>query len=50
MLQDIEDDHELKIKKLNKELANHKILLEEAHKENSYRLEESNRSITNVKN
>ena len=35
IVQDQDDEHEMKINKINKELSNHKVLLEEALKENS---------------
>jgi hypothetical protein len=36
--------------KINKELSNCKVMLESAQKENSFKLEQSNRSINEMQN
>lgn len=50
MLEEAEEDHQLKANKLSKEITGYKLMLEENQKENSFQLEQSNRSITEIKN
>lgn len=50
MLQEAEEDHQLKTNKLSKEITGYKLIIEENQKENSFQLEQSNRSITEIKN